>query len=154
MTTSKPKQGNVSELDSARLKSEVFPFETENPSGVPGLTEVQGQVIAAIASHVATGVEGVVSIGRGGLIRAVSDILSSDASSKATGVEVEAGRKEAILDLDLTVEYGHSIPKIVKGVREAIASELYDQIGLVAKEINVIVSSIEFPERPASPRVQ
>jgi hypothetical protein len=40
----------------------AFPFETENPSGVPGITEIEGQVIAAIAGHVAERIEGVVNI--------------------------------------------------------------------------------------------
>lgn len=154
MTTSKQRQGNVSESGRANTKADAFPFETDNPSGVPGVTEVKGQVIGAIAAHVADGIEGVARIGRSGIIRSVTDILSSEAASKATGVGVEAGRKEAILDLDLTVQYGHSIPKLVQGVREAVARELYEQIGLVAKEINVTVSSIEFPERPESARVE
>ena len=144
----------VSEFDSKKARPEVFPFATDNPSGVPGITEVQGQVIAAIAAHVADGIEGVSSIGRGGLIRTVSDILSSQAAGKSAGVDVEAGRLEAILDLDLTVVYGFSIPTIVQQVREAVAKEIFDQVGLVAKEINVVVSSIEFPDRPSGARVQ
>ena len=143
----------VSEFEK-KARTDVFPFETENPSGVPGITEVQGRVIAAIAGHVADQIDGVASIGRGGLVRAVTDVLGSEAASKATGVEVEAGMKEAILDIDLTVLYGHNIPGVIQEVREAVAKEIFDQIGLVAKEINVIVSAIEFPDRPARSRVQ
>ncbi len=131
----------------------AFPFETENPSGVPGITEIEGQVIAAIAGHVAERIEGVVNIGRGGLVRTVTSILSSEASDKASGVEVEAGKREAILDIDLTVMYGHSTPNIVKEVRETVAKEIFDHVGLVAKEINIVVTSIEFPDRSARARV-
>ncbi len=131
----------------------AFPFETENPSGVPGITEIEGQVIAAIAGHVAERIEGVVNIGRGGLVRTVTSILSSEASDKASGIDVEAGKREAILDIDLTVMYGHSIPNIVKEVRETVAKEIFDHVGLVAKEINIVVTSIEFPDRSARARV-
>ena len=134
-------------------KTEAFPFETENPSGVPGVTEIEGRVVAAIVGHVADRVEGVVSVGRGGLVRAVTDILASQAARKGSGVEVEAGKREAILDISLTVLYGHNIPKIVQEVREVVAKEIFDQIGLVAKEVNVIVSSVEFPDRSARARV-
>ena len=134
-------------------KTDAFPFETENPSGVPGVTEIEGRVVAAIVGHVADRVEGVVGVGRGGLVRAVTDILGSEAARKGTGVEVEAGKREAILDISLTVLYGHNIPKIVQEVREAVAKEIFDQIGLVAKEVNVIVSSVEFPDRSARARV-
>ncbi len=142
----------VSQFDRPETTT-AFPFETENPSGVPGVTEIEGQVIAAIAGHVAERIEGVANIGRSGLVRAVTNILTSEASGKASGVDVEAGRREAILDIDLTVTYGHSIPDIVKDVREVIAKEIFAQVGLVAKEINVVVTSIEFPDRSARARV-
>ena len=64
-------------------REDAFPFATENPSGVPGITEIEGRVIAAIAGHVAEGIEGVVNIGKGGLVRTVTSILSSEASDKA-----------------------------------------------------------------------
>ena len=131
----------------------AFPFETENPSGVPGVTEIEGRVIAAIAGHVAERIEGVANIGRGGLVRTVTNILTSEAAGKASGVDVEAGKREAILDIDLTVTYGYNIPNIVKDVRETIAKEIFEQVGLVAKEINVVVTSIEFPDRSARARV-
>lgn len=133
---------------------DAFPFVTENPSGVPGVTEIEGRVIAAIAGHVAERIQGVANIGRSGLVRAVTNMLTSEATGKASGVDVEAGKREAILDIDLTVTYGHSIPKVVKEVREAIAEEIFDQVGLVAKEINVVVTSIEFPDRSASARAR
>ena len=42
----------------------AFPFETQNPSGVPGITEIEGDVIAAIVGHVAGRVDGVERLGR------------------------------------------------------------------------------------------
>ena len=134
-------------------REDAFPFATENPSGVPGVTEIEGRVIAAIAGHVAENIEGVASIGRSGLVRTVTSILASEAAEKASGIDIEAGRREAILDIDLTVKYGFSIPSIVKDVREAVAKEIFDQVGLVAKEINVVVTSIEFPDRSARARL-
>ncbi len=145
----------VSELSQVgrQEREDAFPFPTDNPSGVPGITEIEGRVIAAIAGHVAEGIEGVASIGRSGIVRAVTNILGSEASGKASGIDVEAGRREAILDLDVTVMYGYSIPNIVKDAREAIAKEIFDQVGLVAKEINVVVTSIEFPDKSARARL-
>lgn len=60
-----------------------FPFATENPSGVPGSTEIEGRVVAAIAGHAAENIEGVANIGRSGLVRAVTNILGSEASGNA-----------------------------------------------------------------------
>ena len=145
----------VSELNEINRpeREDAFPFETENPSGVPGITEIEGRVIAAIAGHVAENIEGVASIGRSGLVRAVTSILASGASEKASGIDIEAGRRESIVDINLTVMYGYSIPNIVQEVREAVAKEIFDHVGLVAKEINVVVTSIEFPDKSARARL-
>ena len=140
--------------DAKQKPGNVFPFDTENPSGVPGTTDIYDEVIAAIAGHVAEEVEGVVRLGAGGVLRALTDIVQDRAGQKSAGVEVEAGRREAIFDLELVVEYGHSIPDIVRQVRETVATELQDQVGLVAKEINVTVAAIEFPDRISSGRVE
>ena len=132
----------------------AFPYETENPSGVPGVTEISDGVIAAIVGRAAEQVKGVMKLGTGGLLRAVIDTARSTGAAMAAGVEVEAGRREAIFDIDLTIEYGHSIPDIVKDVRESVATELKEQVGLVAKEINVSVAAIEFPQRIPTGRVE
>lgn len=132
----------------------TFPFDTENPSGVPGTTDIYNEVVAAIAGHVAEEIEGVVRIGTGGVFRALADIVQDTAQQKAAAVEVEAGQREAIFDLELVVEYGHSIPDIVRQVRETIAIEVKNQLGLVAKEVNISIVGIEFPEGIPSGRVE
>ncbi len=125
---------------------DAFPFSTDNPSGVPGATKIEASVVAAIVGHVVSGVSGVDRLGNtGGILRAVADTVRSPASARATGVGVEAGQKEAIVDLDVVMVYGHRIPSVVQEIREVVAQELFDQIGLVAKEINVGVVGIEFP---------
>lgn len=132
----------------------TFPFDTENPSGVPGTTDIYDQVVAAIAGHVAEEVEGVVRIGTGGALRALAGIVQTPADRKSAGIEVEAGQREAIFSLEVVVEYGHSIPAIVQQVRERIAVELKNQLGLVAKEINISITGIEFPDQIPSGRVE
>ena len=130
---------------------DAFPFSTENPSGVPGDTKIEPNVVAAIVGHVVNGVSGVDRLGNpGGILRAVADTVRSPASARAQGVGVEAGQKEAIVDLDVVMVYGHRIPSVVQEIRETVAQELFDQIGLVAKEINVGVVGIEFPSNAPS----
>ncbi len=130
-----------------RPDSDAFPFSTDNPSGVPGITEIEASVIAAIAGHVARSVEGVDRLGgTGGIVRTVADTIRSRSSALGAGIDVEAGRKEAILDIDLIVTFGYNVPRVVQNVRESIAKEIFDMIGLVAKEINVSIVGIEFPD--------
>lgn len=122
----------------------AFPFETENPSGVPGVTQIEADVLAAIVGHVAGRVDGVARLGAGGIVRAISDTIRSTSGAKGAGVGVDAGKKEAILDLEVTIVYGHVVPTVVQAIREVIATELFNLVGLVAKEINVTVTDIEF----------
>ena len=64
---------------------------------------------------------------------------------RARGVAVEVGRREAILNIDLRVIHGFSIPEVVIKVRQNIARSLLELCGLIAKEINIKVVGIEFP---------
>ena len=137
----------TSEPESMVVESEAFPFSTDNPSGVPGTTEIKANMIAAVAGHVAQSVDGVARLGTtSGVVRAVGNAIRSRSSAMGAGIDVEAGRKEAILDITIIVIYGHNLPKMVQRVQESIAKELHDMVGLVAKEINVSVAGIEFPD--------
>ena len=133
----------------------AFPFKTDNPSGVPGTTEIAENVVAAIVGNAAEQVAGVASIGAGNILRTVASVIESTADTKAAGVEAEVGQREAIFDIELVVQYGQSIPEVVKNVREVAALELRDQVGLVAKEVNVSVVEIKFDDKESgTTRVQ
>lgn len=125
---------------------ETRPQTTANTGDIPGETVISPDVVAAIAGSAASGVEGVVRIGSGNVLRSMADAVSDQARSRGRGVGVESGRHEAIFDMDLTVLYGYSIPEVVSNVRRAIADELHKQLGLVAKEINITIAAVEFPD--------
>ena len=59
----------------------------------------------------------------------------------------EVGKKEAIVDLQLSVIYGVNIPTLVNEVRKKVAVRLLEITGLIAKEINLRVLSVEFQEQ-------
>lgn len=125
---------------------DAFPFNTDNPSGVPGDTRIEPSVVAAIVGHAVNRIDGVDRLGNtGGILRAVADTVRSGAAARATGVDVSAGRKEAIIDLDVVVVYGFRIPGIVQEIRESTAKELFEQLGLVAKEVNIGIVGVVFP---------
>ena len=115
-------------------------------SSIPGETSIEDEVIASIAGVAAREVDGVASLGTSSIRRTLAERLAG-AEGRSRGVEVEAGKKEAILDLTLNVIYGFSIPDIIDKVRSTVAKRLQEMTGLVAKEINISVVGIEFPER-------
>lgn len=113
---------------------------------VAGETSIYDEVIEAIARVAAQEVEGVASLGTSSIRRTLAEALRL-VEKGVLGVEVEAGKKEAIVNLTLNVIYGFSIPQIIIQVRKNVAARLIELCGLVAKEINVKVVGIEFPER-------
>ena len=112
-----------------------------------GETIIGDEVVASIAGIAAKEVEGVASLGKSAVRRALAEHLGGAGDKSRVGVAVEVGKKEAIVDLQLGVIYGFNIPTIIVEVRKKVASRLLEITGLVAKEINVRVVSVEFPEK-------
>ena len=115
-----------------------------------GETIIADEVVASIVGSAAKEVEGVANLGKSSIRRKLTERLVGTPEKSRIGVGVEVGEKEAIVDLDLDVIYGFNIPKIVNEVRKKIASRLLEITGLNAKEINVKVVGIEFPEEKRS----
>jgi len=113
---------------------------------VGGETSIDDDVVGAIAGLAAKEVEGVSEIGGRSLRRSMAERVGG-AEQRARGVDVEAGRKEAILDIEMRVAYGFSIPEIVIKVRQVVAQRVLELLGLVTKEINNRVVGIDFPDR-------
>ncbi len=120
-------------------------IETESTRG--GTTEIEADVVAAIAGYALRQVEGVVRVGGGGLMRTVTDRVESESASYARGIKVELGRQEVTLDMDLVVAYGYPIPTILEKVRRAVSSQILEQTGLRVKAINLKITGVEFAEK-------
>jgi uncharacterized alkaline shock family protein YloU len=127
--------------------SEQSSIEMAEEMEVGGRTEINDEVIAAIAGMAAREVDGVASLGTSSIRGNIAERMNG-AGRRTRGVGVEAGRVEAILDIDLKVAYGFSIPETVIKVRQSVAMRVVEMCGLVTKEINVNVVGIEFQERP------
>ena len=122
---------------------------------VGGTTNIEAEVIGAIAGVVTQTVEGVASLGTTSLRRTIRERLGGaerrsrgvDVEVGRRDVDVEVGRRDVIVDISLRVIYGYSIPATVVNVRESVADRLLRLCGLVAKTINIRVIGIEFPAR-------
>lgn len=125
--------------------------EQEKPEhGFAGETIIGDEVVASIAGLAAKEVEGVASLGKSSVRRAITERLGTAEGKARTGVQVQVGKREAIVDLQLGVIYGFNIPNIVNEVRKKVYSRLVEITGLIAKEINVQVVSVEIPEKKPS----
>ena len=58
----------------------------------------------------------------------------------------EVGKRQAALDLDITVEYGYDIRELSKMLRENVASAIGKMAGKEVVEININVVDIKLPD--------
>lgn len=138
----KPKFTIIDKEMTERLEA----IETTGELVVGGETDIENEVIAQIVGVAAREVEGIASLGTSSIRRSIVEAVGA-AEGRARGVGVEAGKKEAILDITVNVVYGFSIPNIIIELRKTVANRLLEMVGLIAKEINVDVVGIEFPDR-------
>ena len=123
--------------------------ETAKPDGndlvtPQGTTTIADGVVAKIAEAAAREVRGVheLSSGLGGALRR----LAPGVSERGSAASVEVGQREAIVDLELVVDYGISIPQTTTAVRQNVISRLQQMTGLTVKEVNIEVSDLFFAE--------
>ena len=135
------------EMEEVKMKETGEPVEA-------GETVISDEVVAAIAGVAAREIEGVGSLGKSAVRRALTEHLGGMKDKAKMGVAVEVGKKEAIVDLELGVIYGYNIPSIVRQVRKKVATRLQEISGLITKEINIHVVNIEFPEKKLQAKVE
>lgn len=118
-----------------------------------GKTTIADVVVTKVASFAALEVPGVYGLG-GGVARAVGDVrtLVGMSDSRTQGVSVEAGEREAAVDLTLVIEYGESIPHVCEAVRNNVIKRVEGTTGLSVIEVNIVVNDLSFPgvEEPAA----
>ncbi|MEA4903089.1 Asp23/Gls24 family envelope stress response protein [Desulfitobacterium sp.] len=107
-----------------------------------GAIRIADEVVEIIAGIAASKVEGVASMSSG----FVGDIASMLTRSKnmAKGVKVEVGEHEAAVDINITVEYGASIPDVALRVQQAVKEGIESMTGLKVIETNIHVQGVQF----------
>ena len=128
--------------------------EQKNEHGFIGDTIIGDEVVASIAGMATQEIDGVGSLGKSAVRRALSGAFADAAEKARSGVAVEVGKRECLVDLQLNVLYGYSIPNIINEVRKKVAGRLLEFTGLVAKEINVRIVGIDIQAKKPASRVQ
>ena len=122
-----------------------------------GKTVISDSVVSKIVGAAAREIEGVhdlVPMGAGATIAGFAGRLART-DQRSTGVSVEVGQREAAVDLNMTVDYGVSIPQVAEAVRQNIVERVRGMTGLIVKEVNINAADLYFPEEEAAqPRVQ
>ena len=108
-----------------------------------GSIHISEEVIAAIAVGAVREVEGVSGM-MGNLGTSVADLVTNKkgAQNIAKGVKIEMTENGLILDLYLTVAYGHAIPEVAENAQKAVASAVSAMTGCTVETVNIHVGGV------------
>jgi len=107
-----------------------------------GKIELAPEVIEVIAGIAVTEVEGVAAT-RGNLATGVAERFGKKVHSK--GVKSSFSEDGAIIiDVYCSVKFGHSIPKVAKGVQSQIRQTIFDMTSIETSEVNVHITGVQF----------
>ena len=108
-----------------------------------GSIHISEEVVAAIAVGAVREVEGVSGM-MGNLGTSVADLVTNKkgAQKTAKGVKIEMTENGLILDLYLTVAYGHAIPEVAENAQKAVASAVSAMTGCTVETVNIHVGGV------------
>jgi len=137
--------------------TEVTRREDGNAVAGRGQTTIGEGVVTKVAGLAAREVPGVHDLG-GNAARAIGSVTQKVGlgDARTQGVSVEAGEKEAAVDLTIVIEYGESIPRVADAVRDQVIKRVEGITGLTVIEVNITVNDLYFPgedEPDEAPRV-
>ena len=108
-----------------------------------GSIHISEEVIAAIAVGAVREVDGVSGM-RGTLGTSVADLVTNKkgAQKNAKGVKIEMAETGLVLDIYLTVAYGHAIPEVAENAQKAVASAVSAMTGCTVETVNIHVGGV------------
>lgn len=109
-----------------------------------GSVNIAEEVIAAIAVGAVREVEGVSGM-MTGLGGSVSDLVNNKKNAQkgaSKGVKIDMTGAALVLDLYLTVQYGHPIPEVAENAQKAVISAIEAMTGCTVEAVNIHVGGV------------
>ena len=114
---------------------------TNEKSGVKGNLTFDDKVIQKIIGISLSEVDGLLTVDGGFAEKLVN---TSDVTS---GIDVEVGKKQVAVDLDIVAEYGIDISKLYDKIKNVIVREVKNMTDLEVIEVNVNVVDVKTKEQ-------
>lgn len=98
------------------------------------------KVIETIVGVALQSIDGLISVNG----RFLSDMIENleEQPQVASGIDVEVGKEEVAVDLEVIVAYGKDTPKLFAQVQEVVLEEISRLTSLKVKEINIRIADI------------
>ncbi len=108
---------------------------------IKGELTYEDKVLQKIVGLCLEDIKGLLSVD-GGFFANVADKLVNT-NDVTSGVDVEVGKKQVAVDLNIVAEYGIDIPKLYEQIKRKIVENVDDMTGLDVIEVNVTVTDIK-----------
>lgn len=118
-------------------------MEKENTKNqvIKGDLTFDDKVIQKIVGYSIEKIDGLLGIDAGFIANVKNKIVNS--SSPTEGVEVEVGKEQVAVDLDIIIEFGKDARTIYKKIQELVSTKIMVMTGLELIELNVKVVDIQ-----------
>lgn len=120
---------------------------TENKGTQNASTDVKGEltfndkVIQKIVGYASENVKGLLGVDGGFVSNIKNKIVNSD--DPTDGIDVEVGKEQVAVDLDVIMEFGHNAHDIYKELIKVIETQLEKTTSLKLVELNVQIIDIQ-----------
>ena len=112
---------------------------------VKGELTYEDKVIQKIIGLSLENVPGLLAIDGGFFSNLTGKLINTD--NVASGVNVEVGKEQVAVDLNVIVEYQKNVPELYKKIKEVVVSEISKMTDLEVVEVNVDVVDIKTKEQ-------
>lgn len=105
-------------------------------------------VISAIAASEIKGVSGLEPHTDNGITTIFTG--KKGVAKSAKGIKVTLNADSAVIDMNLSVQYGFNIPEVVEAVQKNVATTVETITGLSVSKVNILVNNIVVKEMESS----
>ena len=112
---------------------------------VKGDLKYDSKVIQKIVGIALSDIKGLLTVNGGFFSNIADKIVNSD--DVTSGVNVEVGKKQVAVDIEIVAEYGVDITKLYDQIKQKIQEKVKEMTGLDTVEVNVTVVDIKTKEQ-------
>lgn len=120
---------------------------TATESNIRGEITYDDKVIQKIIGMALESIDGLLTIDGGFFSNIAGKLVNTD--DVTSGINVEVGKEQVAVDLDIVAEYGRNIADIYDKIKELIGREVHKMTDLEVVEVNVNVVDVKTKEQYA-----
>ncbi|GAB7231492.1 MULTISPECIES: Asp23/Gls24 family envelope stress response protein [Facklamia] len=119
--------------------------DTKLGDGIRGELTFHDKVIEKIVALALKDVPGLLGVSGGFFSNFTGKLVNTDNSTD--GIEVEVGKKQVAVDLDVVAEFGKDVNEIFEAIKKTVSEKVAKMTGLEVVEVNVNVVDVKSREQ-------